>query len=145
MTTESQTQSTAAADGTGSRAEVRRLERELREAYTQLRLAEDRVEDLGHTLAVVERSGSFKLARIISAIAEKAAAPGTQRREALTQMLAVAVEARADPRLLFSTGPRLAPGDLRWNRFCHRHDPTPARLRRMRQLSRRWEKRPRVR
>jgi len=160
MTTESQTQSTAAPDGTGSgavarrsgprasrrpnAAEVRRLERELREAYTQLRLAEDRVEDLGHTLAVVERSGSFKLARIISAIAEKAAAPGTKRREALTQMLAVAVEARADPRLLFSTGPRLAPGDLRWNRFCHRHDPTPARLRRMRELSRRWEQRPLV-
>jgi GT2 family glycosyltransferase len=160
MTTESQTQPTAAPAGTGRKAaasrsgprsgrrpdaaEVRRLERELREAYTQLRLAEDRVDDLGNTLAVIERSGSFKVARVISAIAQKAAAPGTPRRQALTHMLAVAVEARADPRLVLSRGPRLAPGDLRWNRFCRRHDPTPARLRRMRELSRTWTDRPLV-
>jgi GT2 family glycosyltransferase len=160
MATESQTQSTAAPAGTGSEAvttpfgpragrrptvgEIRRLERELREAYGQLRVTEDRLDDLGNTLAVIERSGSFKLARVISAIAEKAATPGTKRRQALTQMLAISVEARADPRLLLSRGPRLAPGDLHWNRFCRRHDPTPARLRRMRELSRTWEHRPLV-
>jgi O-antigen biosynthesis protein len=124
--------------------DVRRLEKELRDAYTRLRLAEDRIEDLGDTLVSFERSGSYRLGRLISITARRGAPPGTARHRALMTMLAVATEARADPRLLLSTGPRLADGDVRWNRFSRRHDPSPARLQQMRELSRAWDQRPLV-
>jgi O-antigen biosynthesis protein len=124
--------------------EVRRLEKELRDAYTQLRLAEDRIDDLSDTLASLEHSGSYRLARLISVTARKGAPPGTSRRRALLTALALAAEARADPRLLLSTGPRLGLSDVRWNRFCRRHDPSAAILQQMRELSRSWEHRPLV-
>ncbi|MEA2637121.1 MAG: hypothetical protein QOE18_178 [Chloroflexota bacterium] len=124
--------------------EVGRLETELRDAYTQLRLAEDRIDDLSDTLVSLEHSGSYRLARLISVTARKSAPPGTSRRRALLTMLAVETEARADPRLLLSRGPRLGLGDVRWNRFSRRHDPSRARLQQMRELSRSWDQRPLV-
>ena len=123
---------------------VRRLEMELRDAYKQLRLAEDRIDDLSDTLASIEHSGSYRLSRLIAVTARKSAPPGTSRRRALLTAIALATEARADPRLLLSTGPRLGLDDVRWHRFCRRHDPSPAILRQMRELSRSWEHRPLV-
>lgn len=124
--------------------DVRRLERELRDTYAQLRVAEDRVEEIGETLRGLERSRSYRLACLMSAMVHKGAPAGTARLRALKTMLAVVTEARADPRLLLTPGPRLAPGDVRWNRFCRRHDPNPERLHEMRRQSRSWNRQPLV-
>jgi len=128
----------------GGDPEVGRLEMELRDTYRQLRLVEDRLDDLSDTLMSLERSGSYRLARALWVIAAKGAPPGTSRRRALLTMVSLVTEVRADPRLLLTLGPRLTLEDVRWNRFCRRHDPSPTRLQQMRELSRSWDDRPLV-
>ena len=112
--------------------DVRRLEQELHDVYAELRKAEDQLNTL--------MNGSYRLGRLIAATSVKGAPRGTARRRALSSMLAVAREARADPRLLLSRGPRLNQTDLRWNRFCKRHDPSAARLREMRAVAGTWDR-----
>ena len=112
--------------------DVRRLEQELHDVYAELRKAEDQLNTL--------MNGSYRLGRLIAATSVKGAPRGTARRRALSSVLAVAREARADPRLLLSRGPRLSQTDLRWNRFCKRHDPSAARLREMRAVADTWER-----
>jgi GT2 family glycosyltransferase len=120
--------------------DVRRLERELRDAYVNLRLAEDRI----NTLVGLEGSGAYRLGRLVATTSRKAAPQGTARRRALTTVVSAAKEARTDPRLLLTRGPRLDAADLRWNRFCKRHDPSTAQLQQMRETARSWDSQPLV-
>jgi O-antigen biosynthesis protein len=120
--------------------DVRRLEQELHDAYVNLRLAEDRI----NTLVGLEGSGAYRLGRLVATTSGKAAPQGTARRRALTSVVSAAREARTDPRLLLTRGPRLSAADLRWNRFCKGHDPNTAQLQRMRESARSWDTQPLV-
>ncbi|HEY6470881.1 MAG TPA: glycosyltransferase family 2 protein [Candidatus Dormibacteraeota bacterium] len=120
--------------------DVRRLEQELADAYVELRKAEDRI----NSLVSLMGTQSYRLGSLIAATSRKCAPAGTARRRALTSIIAAAREARTDPRLLLSRGSRLSLVDLRWNRFCNEHDPSPASLRGMRELSTSWDERPLV-
>jgi GT2 family glycosyltransferase len=120
--------------------DVRRLEQELQDAYANLRVAEDKI----NTLIGLEGSGAYRLGRLVATTSRKAAPHGSARRRALTNVLSAAKEARTDPRLLLTRGPRLDGADLRWNRFCKRHDPSTAQLQRMRESARTWTPQPLV-
>jgi GT2 family glycosyltransferase len=124
--------------------EVRRLDADLQDAYATLRRAEERIASLRDQLDRVEGSGSYRLAHSLAETSRRVAPAGTTRRRLLDGLLAVPAAASADPRLLLRRGPPLDSVDLRWNRFCRRHDPGPARLRRMRELSRSWTDAPLV-
>ena len=116
----------SSADATAD--EVRRLDGELQEAYAKLRRAEERNDTLKELIARIEGSGSYRLAHSLAETSRRMAPAGTRRRRVLSGALAIPMAASADPRLLLSLGQPLDSVDLRWNRFCRRHDPSAARL-----------------
>jgi O-antigen biosynthesis protein len=124
---------------------VRRLEKDLQDAYATLEVSEERAASLESTLVSLEGSGSYRLARIFAAAAHRAAPDETKRGQAMRFLVATANGAhRLDLRPHMTLGQKLAPADQRWNAFCRRNDPGAARLRRMRQLSQNWKERPLV-
>lgn len=120
--------------------DVRRLEKELSDAYVELRKAEDRI----NSLVSLMGTGSYRVGSFIAATSRKCAPAGTARRRALSSIIGAAREARTDPRLLLSRGPRMNLVDLRWHRFCRVQDPSPAALRGMRERSKAWDQQPLV-
>lgn len=124
--------------------EIRRLERDLQNAYKLLRTSEERATQLEKALTSLEGSGSYRLARVIAGPAHRAAPRGTRRQQAMRYVIAAANGARVDLRPMLPLPQRLAPADERWKEFCRRNDPSHARLRRMREISRGWEERPLV-
>jgi GT2 family glycosyltransferase len=132
----------SSADATAD--EVRRLDGELQEAYAKLRRAEERNDTLKELIARIEGSGSYRLAHSLAETSRRMAPAGTRRRRVLSGALAIPMAASADPRLLLSLGQPLDSVDLRWNRFCRRHDPSAARLRSMREHARSWKDAPLV-
>ena len=130
---------------TGPRTEeVRRLEKDLQEVYTLLGVSEERAVRLENTLTSLNGSGSYLLARGLARVAHRVAPHGTRRQHALSFLVAASNGAGADLLPAMTIGQRLAPADRRWNEFCRRHDPSVARLRRMREASRGWKERPLV-
>ncbi len=122
---------------------VRQLEKDLEDAYASLEVSEGRAAILESTLVSLEGSGSYRLARVFAAVAHRAAPHGTRRERAMRFLIATANDAHNfDPRSRITLGQKLAPADQRWNAFCRRNDPSAARLRRMRDMSRDWNERP---
>jgi O-antigen biosynthesis protein len=121
-------------------------------ASAELDFANAQIESLKRRIASIEGSGSGRLAHQFSRVIHRAAPAGTRRRRVIGGTLrsltalrsADVAEALRSWRHDGSGLPPLGLADLRWNRFCARADPNPARLQRMRELSRSWPDRPLV-